>query len=120
MKRIVRFIVLMSGLIFSSVASAESTPPVNDPMGGKEWGHSVKQIGEGLYVFRWWVYRNIFLITDEGVIVTDPMNPKAAKLLQAEIRKRTDKPVKYVVYSHNHHDQSIYCVFTPTSSGISR
>ncbi len=32
------------------------------------------------------------------------MNPKAAKLLQAEIRKITDKPVKYVVYSHNHHD----------------
>ena len=64
----------------------------------------MKNIGDGLYVFRWWVYRNIFLITDEGVIVADPMNPKAARLLRNEIRKITDKPVKYVVYSHNHHD----------------
>ncbi len=66
--------------------------------------HSVKKIGDGLYVFRWWVYRNIFIVTDDGVIVTDPLNPNAAKLLRSEIRKVTDKPVKYVVYSHNHHD----------------
>ena len=73
-------------------------------MGGEPFGHSVKNMGDGLYVFRWWVYRNIFMVTDEGVIVTDPMNPKAANLLLGEIRKITDKPVKYVVYSHNHHD----------------
>lgn len=79
--------------------------PTQEPIGGETFGHSVKKISDdGLYVFRWWVYRNIFLITDEGVIVTDPMNPKAAKLLLSEIRKITDKPIKYVIYSHNHHD----------------
>lgn len=75
-----------------------------DPMGGKTFGHSVKSLGNGLYVFRWWVYRNFFLVTNEGVIVTDPMNPVAAGLLRAEIRKVTDLPVRYVIYSHNHHD----------------
>ena len=78
--------------------------PTQEPIGGETFGHSVKKISDDLYVFRWWVYRNIFLITDEGVIVTDPMNPKAAKLLLSEIRKITDKPIKYVIYSHNHHD----------------
>lgn len=75
-----------------------------EPIGGEPSGHSVKNLGNGLYVFRWWVYRNFFLVTNEGVIATDPMNPKAAGLLRAEIRKVTDLPVRYVIYSHNHHD----------------
>lgn len=78
--------------------------PTEEPIGGETFGHSVKKINDDIYVFRWWVYRNIFIITDEGVIVTDPLNPKAAELLRSEIRKITDKPIKYVVYSHNHHD----------------
>ena len=78
MKIIARLFVVISGLLISTTAYAENTPPVNDPMGGEEWGHSVKEVGDGLYVFRWWVYRNFFIVTDEGVIVTDPLNPKAA------------------------------------------
>ncbi|WP_028774452.1 MBL fold metallo-hydrolase [Shewanella waksmanii] len=104
MKKICMLSMLMAGLLISILATAAPKFPIQEPMGGEAFGHSVKNIGNGVYVFRWWVYRNIFLVTDEGVIVTDPMNPKAAKLLRNEIRKVTDKPVKYVVYSHNHHD----------------
>jgi len=96
--------IVIVGLLLSMTATAETKRPTQEPMGGETFGHSVKNLGDGLYVFRWWVYRNIFLVTNEGVIVTDPMNPKAAELLHSEIRKVTDKPVKYVVYSHNHHD----------------
>lgn len=104
MNKFTGVIILVAGLFISSFVHATSAPPISEPMGGENFGHSVKKVGDGLYVFRWWVYRNIFIVTDEGVIVTDPMNPKAAKLLKKEIRKITDKPVKYVVYSHNHHD----------------
>ena len=103
MKRLFLQSVFVVGLLLSSIATA-SNLSTEDPMGGETFGHSVKNIGNGLFVFRWWVYRNIFIVTDEGVIVTDPINPKAANLLLGEIRKITDKPVKYVVYSHNHHD----------------
>ena len=103
MKRLFLQLVFVIGLLFSPMASA-SDFPLKEPMGGKTFGHSVKSIGDGVYVFRWWVYRNIFIVTDEGVIVTDPLNAKVANLLRTEIRKITDKPVKYVVYSHNHHD----------------
>ena len=103
MKKLFIQSVFVVSLLFSSVTTA-SNLPTEQPMGGEPFGHSVKSMGDGLYVFRWWVYRNIFLVTDEGVIVTDPMNPKAAQLLLGEIRKITDKPIKYVVYSHNHHD----------------
>ena len=97
-------LLVLFGLLIPALATAAPSSPNQEPMGGEPFGHSVKEIGDGLYVFRWWVYRNIFIVTDDGVIVTDPMNPKAAKLLRSEIRKVTDKPVKYVVYSHNHHD----------------
>ncbi len=99
-----RLVITSFLLLSTTMATAESNFPTKEPMGGEPFGTSVKNIGDGLYVFRWWVYRNIFLVTDKGVIVTDPMNPKASKLLREEIRKITDKPVKYVVYSHNHHD----------------
>jgi len=104
MTKLIRSAFLILGLLITSMSIAEHKFPIDQPVGGEPFGHSVTEIGDGLYVFRWWVYRNIFVVTDEGVIVTDPMNPKAAKMLQTEIRKITDKPVKYVVYSHNHHD----------------
>ena len=104
MTNTIRIVLIVLGLLTASLVAAEERFPIHEPVGGEPFGHSVTEIGDGLYVFRWWVYRNIFVVTDEGVIVTDPMNPKAAKLLQAEIRKITDMPVKFVVYSHNHHD----------------
>ena len=66
--------------------------------------YETEQIGEGLYSFRWGAYRNIFLVTDEGVIVTDPMGVESAGVFRAEIAKITDQPVKYVVYSQSHWD----------------
>ncbi|NVK41035.1 MAG: MBL fold metallo-hydrolase [Oceanospirillaceae bacterium] len=104
MKKVIQNSILIICLILSTFATASPELLTKTPMGGQEFGHSVKHIGNGIYVFRWWVYRNIFVVTDDGVIVTDPINPKASQLLQSEIRKVTDKPVKYVVYSHNHHD----------------
>jgi glyoxylase-like metal-dependent hydrolase (beta-lactamase superfamily II) len=44
------------------------------------------------------------VVTSDGVIVTDPINSMAAKNMMDEIRKVTDKPVKFVIYSHNHWD----------------
>ena len=44
------------------------------------------------------------VVTSDGVIVTDPISAVAAKTMMEEIRKITDKPVRYVIYSHNHWD----------------
>jgi glyoxylase-like metal-dependent hydrolase (beta-lactamase superfamily II) len=63
-----------------------------------------EKITEDVYGFRYSVYRDIFIVTEEGVIVTDPINAKAAPILRNEIRKITPLPVKYVAYSHSHWD----------------
>jgi glyoxylase-like metal-dependent hydrolase (beta-lactamase superfamily II) len=44
------------------------------------------------------------VVTEEGVIVADPINLNAATILREEIRKVTPWPVKYVAYSHSHWD----------------
>ncbi len=64
----------------------------------------LEDLGGGLYAFRSGGYRNIFLVTPEGVIVTDPFSTDDAKLLREEIAKITDKPVKFLAYSHSHWD----------------
>lgn len=67
-------------------------------------GWDITEIGPGYYTFRYTGTRNVFLITNDGVIVTDPIEPEAARILREEIRKLTPLPVKYVVYSHQHWD----------------
>ena len=62
------------------------------------------KVAEGVYTFRHGNHRNMFIVTEEGVIATDPIHNAAAKAMMEEIRKITDKPIKYVVYSHEHWD----------------
>ena len=66
--------------------------------------HTVTEVAGGVYSFAHSGARSMFIITDEGVIVTDPMHRYAAEALREEIANRTDQPVKYVIYSHNHWD----------------
>jgi glyoxylase-like metal-dependent hydrolase (beta-lactamase superfamily II) len=47
-----------------------------------------------------------FLVTREGIILTDPINERSAIWLKEELRKRFDLPVKYLIYSHNHDGHS--------------
>jgi len=49
----------------------------------------------------------MFVVTPEGVIATDPIGygrPQAVVTYVEEIRKVTDKPIKYLIYSHHHYD----------------
>lgn len=50
---------------------------------------------------------SLYYITDEGVIVIDPINDNIAEETMKSIRKKTDLPVKYVIYSHNHWDHNM-------------
>jgi glyoxylase-like metal-dependent hydrolase (beta-lactamase superfamily II) len=66
----------------------------------------VERITDDVYGFRYSIYRSAFVVTPEGVMVIDPINPKAAAILREEIRKVTDKPVKFVAYTHSHWDHA--------------
>ena len=47
-----------------------------------------------------------FLVTPEGIILTDPINTRTATWLKAELDERFSLPVTYLIYSHSHDDHS--------------
>jgi glyoxylase-like metal-dependent hydrolase (beta-lactamase superfamily II) len=62
---------------------------------------------ENVYVFRYGGHQSMFIVTKDGVIATDPISygrPEAAKTYIEEIKKVSDKPIKYLIYSHHHYD----------------
>ena len=67
---------------------------------------AITKIAGDLYRFQNKFHYSVFLVTTEGVIVTDPINAEAATWLKGEIAARFGVPVKYVVLSHDHADHS--------------
>ena len=62
---------------------------------------------ENVYVFRNGNHQAMFIVTKDGVIATDPVGygrPTGGQTYLDEIRKVTNQPVKYVIYSHHHFD----------------
>ncbi|MFQ5913659.1 MAG: MBL fold metallo-hydrolase [Nitrospinota bacterium] len=66
----------------------------------------VTKVADNVYTFRAFFHRTMFVVTQDGVIVGDPLSVKAAQMMNAEIKKITDKPVKFVIYSHSHWDHA--------------
>jgi glyoxylase-like metal-dependent hydrolase (beta-lactamase superfamily II) len=48
----------------------------------------------------------VFLVTDEGIVVADPLTADFAIWLKNELDIRFGVPVRYVVYSHHHWDHA--------------
>src|SRR3954454_5408746 len=62
---------------------------------------------EGVYIFRNGGHQSMFVVTSAGVIATDPVaygRPTGGQQYVDEIKKVTDKPIKFLVYSHHHYD----------------
>ena len=64
----------------------------------------ISKIGGEVYRFRNQNHYSVFAVTPAGVIATDPINADAARWLRAEIGRRFNQPVRYLVYSHDHAD----------------
>jgi glyoxylase-like metal-dependent hydrolase (beta-lactamase superfamily II) len=66
--------------------------------------YQTTQVAPGLYSFGAGMAFNAFMVTDEGVIVMDSFDKDFAQASLKAIRKVTDLPIRYLVYSHNHYD----------------
>lgn len=87
-------------LAFILVMSAEAVWAQKAPK------RSITKIAGDVYRFQNNFHFSVFYVTPAGVLVTDPINAGAAKWLKAEIDKRFNQPIKYLVYSHDHQDHS--------------
>jgi len=66
--------------------------------------YTLVEISEDLYSFSNFVYFSMVLVTDEGVIVVDPIGIEHSEEMLQAIKAVTNQPVKYLIYSHNHWD----------------
>src|SRR5882762_10408802 len=86
-----------------TLACLAQTPPAERPPFA-----TTKVAGtDNVYIFRNGNHQSMFVVTSEGVIATDPIaygRPTGGQTYVNEIRKVTDKPIRYVIYSHHHFD----------------
>jgi glyoxylase-like metal-dependent hydrolase (beta-lactamase superfamily II) len=62
---------------------------------------------DNVYIFRYGNHQSMFVVTSAGVIATDPIGygrPQAVVTYVDEIKKVSNQPIKYVIYSHHHFD----------------
>ena len=62
---------------------------------------------DNVYIFRNGNHQSMFVVTKDGVIATDPIaygRPTGGQTYVDQIKKITDKPIKYLIYSHHHFD----------------
>src|SRR5438552_9754380 len=62
---------------------------------------------DNVYTFRAGNHQSMFVVTSAGVIATDPIGygrPEMVTTYVDEIRKVTNKPIKFLIYSHHHYD----------------
>jgi glyoxylase-like metal-dependent hydrolase (beta-lactamase superfamily II) len=64
------------------------------------------KITEHLYRAQNDLHHTVFLVTPEGIIMTDPLNRDFSTWLKGEMEARFHVPVRYVLYSHSHLDHA--------------
>jgi glyoxylase-like metal-dependent hydrolase (beta-lactamase superfamily II) len=98
---------LMLGLVACAsepVAEPEDTAaPVAEVQGPTR---SIVNIAGDLYRAQNDNHFTVFLVTEEGIIVSDPINRDFAEWLKAELAERFEVPVRYVLYSHSDWDHA--------------
>jgi glyoxylase-like metal-dependent hydrolase (beta-lactamase superfamily II) len=96
-----------AGLATSAVAQAPAPAPAQPAAQQPMFATTKVEGTDNVYIFRYQNHQSMFIVTPACVIVTDPISygrPQAAKAYLDEIRKITQAPIKYLVYSHHHYD----------------
>ena len=105
-KQTVYCLVLSAGFLVGSLAGAQAP-------------FEITEVADNLYRVANNSHRTVFLVTEEGVILADPINTEVATWLKGEIDERFGLPVRYVLYSHHQWDHaSGGAVFADTATFV--
>lgn len=101
----------MSRTLITSIATAALAVALSGPANSQAARPQIetKKVDgtENVYIFRNGNHQAMFVVTPAGVIATDPVaygRPTGGQQYIDEIKKVTDKPIKYLIYSHHHFD----------------
>jgi glyoxylase-like metal-dependent hydrolase (beta-lactamase superfamily II) len=102
----------MKRVLYSSLGAALLTAALGLPAQAQQQQRpqiETKKVDgtENVYIFRNGNHQAMFIVTKDGVIATDPVaygRPTGGQQYIDEIKKVTDKPIKFLIYSHHHFD----------------
>ncbi len=94
---VLMFAVAPQGLAPSSLAAQQAAPPP---------ARSIVNLTGQLYRAQNNNHYTVFLVTPEGIILSDPINRDFSRWLKAEIATRFRVPVRYVLYTHHDWDHA--------------
>ncbi len=92
---------LFRGAVFAALTAGLSLSAA-----AQDTKRSITQIKGDVYRFQNNFHFAMFVVTDDGIVVTDPINADAVTWLKAELAKRFDKPVTHMILSHFHGDHA--------------
>ena len=90
-----------------TVAQQQPAQPVPPADARPMFATSKVEGTDNVYIFRYQNHQSMFVVTNDGVIATDPIGlrrPQAVTTYVDEIKKVTNQPIKYLIYSHSHYD----------------
>lgn len=96
-------------LVLTALVAAESfgqSPALRRTDPNAPLNLNIEHISGGMYHATANTAGTVFMVTDEGIILADPLSPEFARWLKAEFATRFGVPVRYVVYSHYHWDHA--------------
>lgn len=67
---------------------------------------SLSKVSGDVYRARSNFHYSLVVVTEEGVVVVDPINSIAATWLRENLATITDKPITHLIYSHSHGDHA--------------
>mgnify|MGYP000743051604 CR=1 FL=1 len=94
---------LSSTLLAAAVTGALAAPAFAQQA---EPERSILEVADNLYRVQSGEWFGMALVTDEGILLADPLNLDSATWLKSELEERFDVPVEYIVYSHHHADHA--------------
>ena len=94
MRKLITILLVLATAGVASFASAQ------------EVKREISRVTFDIYRFQNRFHVNMFVITGDGVVVTDPINEEAASWLREEIARITDEPITHLIYSHSHADHA--------------
>src|SRR5262245_47757082 len=103
MSRILR--VILSGALAVTILSGPTL--AQEPAKPAPFATTKVEGTDNVYIFRYGNSQAMFVVKSAGVITTDPIGygrPQAVTTYLDEIKKVTNQPVRYVIYSHHHYD----------------
>ena len=111
-------IAAVATLLSSSLVFGQA-PQLRRSVIGEEPVWTITHINGGVYRASTNNHGTVFLVTQDGIVLADPLSLEFSTWLKGELEIRFEVPVKYVVYSH-YHCCLLYTSPSPRDATLSR